>query len=70
MDINTIRGLATLLALIAFLALIFWAYSSKRKKDFDEAAALPFAEDSRERLDDKNNRKVEGSHNRGVADNE
>ena len=44
MDINTVRGLATLFALIAFIAMIAWAYSSKRKKDFDEAASLPFAE--------------------------
>ena len=44
MDINTVRGLATLLALVAFIAMIAWAYSSKRKTDFDEAASLPFAE--------------------------
>ena len=44
MDINTIRGLATLVALIAFLGVVFWAYSSKRKSDFDEAVALPFNE--------------------------
>lgn len=44
MDINTVRGLATLLALIAFIAIIAWAYSSRRKKDFNEAASLPFAE--------------------------
>ena len=44
MDINTVRGLATLVALIAFIAMIVWAYSGKRKNDFDEAASLPFAE--------------------------
>lgn len=46
MDINTIRGLSTLVVLVAFLSLLFWAYSSKRKGDFDEAASLPFADDS------------------------
>ena len=45
MDINTLRGLATLFALIAFLAMVIWAYSGKRRKDFDEAASLPFADD-------------------------
>ncbi len=45
MDINTIRGLATVVALIAFLSVVFWAYSSRRKGDFDEAASLPFVED-------------------------
>jgi cytochrome c oxidase cbb3-type subunit 4 len=45
MDINTLRGLSTLFILLAFIGLIFWAYSSKRKKSFDEAANLPFADD-------------------------
>ena len=45
MDINTLRGLSTLFILLAFIGLVVWAYSSKRKKDFDEAANLPFADD-------------------------
>jgi len=45
MDINTLRGLATLFVLIAFISICLWAYSSKRKKDFSEAAQLPFADD-------------------------
>ncbi|WP_230408955.1 cbb3-type cytochrome oxidase subunit 3 [Zooshikella harenae] len=44
-DINTLRGLATVFAMIAFLAVCFWAYSSKRKKQFDEAANLPFMDE-------------------------
>lgn len=45
MDINTLRGLSTLFLFVAFVGLVFWAYSSKRKKDFDEAANLPFADE-------------------------
>jgi cytochrome c oxidase cbb3-type subunit 4 len=45
MDINDLRGLSTLFLMIAFIGLCFWAYSSKRKKTFDEAAHLPFADD-------------------------
>ncbi len=45
MDINDLRGLSTAFLLVAFIALIFWAYSSKRKKSFDEAANLPFADE-------------------------
>ncbi len=45
MDINTLRGLSTLLLLVAFISLVFWAYSGKRKRDFDEAANLPFADE-------------------------
>ena len=45
MDINTVRGITTALALIAFIGVVIWAYSKRRKKDFDEAANLPFADD-------------------------
>ena len=45
MDINDLRGLSTLFLMVAFIGLCFWAYSSKRKKTFDEAAQLPFADD-------------------------
>ena len=45
MDINTLRGLSTLLLLIAFVSLVIWAYSGKRKREFEEAAQLPFADD-------------------------
>lgn len=35
----------TLSLMVAFVGLIFWAYSSRRKKDFEEAANLPFADE-------------------------
>jgi cytochrome c oxidase cbb3-type subunit 4 len=44
MDINDLRGISTLFLMISFIGLCFWAYSSKRKKTFDEAADLPFAD--------------------------
>ena len=46
MDINDLRGLSTLFLMIAFIGLCIWAYSSKRKKTFDEAAQLPFADEA------------------------
>lgn len=46
MDINTMRGIATLLAFAAFLGVCWWAYGSRRKPGFDEAANLPFADES------------------------
>lgn len=46
MDINDLRGLSTLLLMAAFIGLIVWAYSKNRKKDFDEAANLPFADEA------------------------
>ena len=45
MDIGTLRGLGTALIFIAFIGLVFWAYNSKRKSSFDEAANLPFADE-------------------------
>jgi len=46
MDINTLRGIFTLLALVAFIGVWIWAWSGKRKRAFDEAANLPFADDT------------------------
>jgi cytochrome c oxidase cbb3-type subunit IV len=44
MDIGTVRGLVTLIAMLAFVGLVGWAYSKRRKADFDEMANLPFNE--------------------------
>lgn len=45
MDINFLSGLGTVFAMFAFISICIWAYSGKRKKDFDEAANLPFADE-------------------------
>ncbi|MCK2184790.1 cbb3-type cytochrome oxidase subunit 3 [Halomonas getboli] len=45
MDIGTLRGIITGLLLVGFIALVCWAYSKRRKPDFDEAANLPFADE-------------------------
>jgi cytochrome c oxidase cbb3-type subunit 4 len=45
MDIGTIRGIGTAVVFIAFISVVLWAYSSRRKSNFDEAANLPFADD-------------------------
>jgi len=49
MDINDLRGLSTAFLLIAFVGLCVWAYSKKRKRSFDEAANLPFADEEQNR---------------------
>jgi len=43
-DAGTIRGLITLVLMLAFIGLVAWAYSKRRKKVFDEMAQLPFRE--------------------------
>ncbi|MBN8412361.1 cbb3-type cytochrome c oxidase subunit 3 [Halomonas denitrificans] len=45
MDIGTFRGILTGILLVAFLGLVAWAYSSRRKREFEQAANLPFADD-------------------------
>ncbi len=45
MDINDLRGIHTLLVLVAFIGIVWWAYSAHRRKSNDEAANLPFADD-------------------------
>jgi len=49
MDINDLRGISTALLMIAFISLCVWAYSKKRKRSFDEAANLPFADEEMNR---------------------
>lgn len=45
MDVGTVRGLITLALLVAFVALVAWAWSKRRKADFDAAARLPLEDD-------------------------
>tara|TARA_B100001059_G_C17723827_1_gene522266 strand:- start:423 stop:611 length:189 start_codon:yes stop_codon:yes gene_type:complete len=45
MEIGTIRGIGTALVFVAFISLLLWAFSSKRKSEFDDAANLPFADE-------------------------
>ena len=42
MDFTLIQSLWSIVVLVTFLGIVFWAYSSKRKTAFDEAANLPF----------------------------
>jgi len=45
MDINNLRGFLTALLLFSFVGLWIWAWSSRRKADFEASAALPLEED-------------------------
>ncbi len=45
MDINTLRSIITVAAFAAFIAIVLWAYSGRRKAAFDQAARLPFEEE-------------------------
>ena len=43
--INDLRSIMTVVSLLTFLGIIWWAFSGKNRGRFEEAANLPFAED-------------------------
>ena len=45
MDIGMIRGLGTLVVMIAFIGLSLWVFNRRRDRDFAEARLLPFVDD-------------------------
>jgi cytochrome c oxidase cbb3-type subunit 4 len=47
LDIGLAGGLGTILAMAAFIGVVAWAWSRKRKPDFDAAARLPLEEDAK-----------------------
>ena len=45
MDVNTLRGLITIVAMLAFLGVVWWAYRSANRRRFEEDARIPFADE-------------------------
>ena len=45
MDINLLRSIVTVAALVVFIVIVIWAWSKRNQADFDEAARLPFEQD-------------------------
>lgn len=46
MDVNDLRSIVTVVSLLTFLGIVAWAWSRGNRARFEEAARLPFAEDS------------------------
>ena len=46
MDINDLRSIVTVLAFAAFIGIVWWAFSDRRKAGYEEAALLPLDDDS------------------------
>jgi cytochrome c oxidase cbb3-type subunit 4 len=42
MDVNELRTLITSVSFLVFIGIVFWAYSSRQRRHFDEAANIPF----------------------------
>jgi cytochrome c oxidase cbb3-type subunit 4 len=45
LDINDMRVALMLFGMVCFFSILVWAFSSRAKKGFDEAALLPFSDD-------------------------
>ena len=43
--VSDARSNVTLVCMVTFIAIVIWAYSSRRTQDFEEAAMLPFADE-------------------------
>ena len=44
MDINIVREAVTVISFIIFMGILVWAYGKGSKRNFDEAAMIPFEE--------------------------
>jgi cytochrome c oxidase cbb3-type subunit IV len=47
MDYGTLQGILTIIVMVTFVGIFAWAYSSRRQKQFDEAANLVFSDDEK-----------------------
>ncbi len=54
MDINELRGLATVIVMAAFLGIFWWVFIHKKKEDYHDAEQLPFADEKDENKADTN----------------
>lgn len=45
MDINDLRSIITVLSFLLFIGIVWWAYSDRRKKAYEEAALLALDDD-------------------------
>ncbi len=48
MDLNLMRAIWTAVLFAVFIGIVWWAWSGRRKKDFEEAARLPLDDDQAE----------------------
>lgn len=51
MGYHDLRALITVVMFVMFIGIVIWAWSRKRKDDFNEAANLPLCEPEHPRAD-------------------
>ncbi len=50
MDIHLLRAVITAVLFAVFIGIVLWAWSGKRREDFDAAARLPLEDDLAEQM--------------------
>jgi cytochrome c oxidase cbb3-type subunit 4 len=55
--VSDLRSVVTIVSMLTFIGIVIWAYSARRKNDFDEAAGLPFIDEN-----DLNHKEQEPRH--------
>lgn len=53
MDMNTLRGIITLLAMVLFLVICFLVFSKKNKKKYEKASRMVLDAEASSNLDDE-----------------
>ena len=56
--VGILNGIMTILAMLTFVGIVWWAFSAGRKKDNHDASLLPFSLPDDRPVDNKH----EGSH--------
>jgi cytochrome c oxidase cbb3-type subunit 4 len=72
MDIGDLRGISTIFCMVAFAAVVYWAYGPSRKDYFEEAGMLPFSyeelsEELSEELNEGSNGESGQESNKGLV---
>ncbi len=49
MDLNDLRSAVTVVSMLSFVGIALWAWSRRNQARFDEAAQLPFVDESSRR---------------------
>jgi cytochrome c oxidase cbb3-type subunit 4 len=56
MDSGIISGIVTVVFIVVFIGIVWWAYSRGNKQGFEDAGRLPFEEDNGYKASEKGDR--------------
>lgn len=46
MNSGILSGIVTIVFIVVFIGIVWWAFSKRNRKDFEDAGRLPFEEDN------------------------